>query len=135
MTVLVFGRRDVEAGIVVRGGYALVSITDADKPPARLRNASGPRGVLRLAFDDAEPPGPRVLMTAEQAVEIVAFAREHLAAGVGFLVVHCEQGASRSPAVAAALVEGLGLGAGEDFDAWYNVNRYVRQLVVAACGG
>ena len=135
MRMITCARRDVERGIVIRGGYALVSITDADKPPAKLRNESGPRGVLRLPFDDAEPRSRRVLMTVEQAAAVVAFAREHLAAGVEFLVVHCEQGASRSPAVAAALSEGLGLECEEDFDGWYNVNRHVRSLVLAACRG
>ena len=135
MRVMTCGRREVERGVVVRGSYALISITDADKPPAKLRNEGGPRGVLRLAFNDAEPPGPRVLMTNEQAAEVVAFARGHLAAGVDYLLVHCEQGASRSPAVAAALCEGLGLAGEEDFDAWYAVNGHVRRLVLAACRG
>ena len=84
ITVLTGGRRDVERGLVVRGSDALVSITDSDKPPAKLRNESGPRGVLRLAFDDAEPPSRRALMTGEQAAAVVAFARERLAADGGY---------------------------------------------------
>ena len=133
MTVQTCGRDEVECGLVVRGTWALVSIHDADRPPARLRNPASPRGVLRLAFDDTEPPTDRVLMAPGQAAEVVAFAREQLVAGTAYLVVHCEQGASRSPAVAAALVEGLGLEPAEDFDGWYNVNRHVRSLVLAAC--
>ena len=57
-----------------------------------------------------------MLITPEQAAEVVAFARRFMSEGVQYLVVHCEQGACRSPAVSAALVEGLGLDPAEDFD-------------------
>ncbi len=129
MTIQTCGREEIERGLVIRGTWALISITDSDRPRATLRNPASPRGVLRLAFDDAEPPSGRVLMTPGQADGIVAFARRMMCDGVQYLVIHCEQGASRSP----ALVEGLGLDGAEDFDGWYSVNRLVRRLVLAAC--
>ncbi len=66
------------------------------------------RGVLHLAFHDAEPtqtmqlPPDIAAMTEAQAREIQQFVDRHKA-GVGAFVVHCHQGMSRSPAVAAAL--------------------------------
>jgi predicted protein tyrosine phosphatase len=99
---------------------------------------SGLRDVLYLAFDDAEPttnltlPPDITLMTAEQAKEIWQFVRQW-EAKVGAVVVHCEQGMSRSPAVAAALCKSYG-GDEACFFRGYLPNRYVYRLMLSSRG-
>ncbi len=53
--------------------------------------------------------------------------RDHINA----LVVHCEQGMSRSPAVAAAVAQAFGYDTTR-YDRDYQPNAYVRQLVCGA---
>ena len=133
MKFIVADRQSVESGLLVRSAYVLISIRDPDKGPVRVPKQSGLRAVLSLAFHDAEPtakmplPVGIKLMTEEQAKEIWLFARLH-AADVGTIVVHCEQGMSRSPAVAAALCRGLG---GDDRRFWreYQPNRYIHDMM------
>ena len=50
---------------------------------------------------------------------------------MGTIVVQCEQGMSRSPAVAAAICKGMG---GDDQRFWrnYSPNRYVYEVVLGA---
>lgn len=113
--------------------YVVISVHDPDKPPARVRRQPALRAVLVLSFDDAEEipgtaePGEITLMSEDQARRIVAFVLKH-EAGIGTVVVHCEQGMSRSPAIAAALCRGLG---GDDAPFWsdYSPNRLVFRLL------
>lgn len=108
----VYDRRSVERGIVIREAYVLISIRDPDKPSVSHRRPSGLRDVLSLAFHDAEPavginlPKSVQLMQAEDAVKIWEFVQQHCK-HIGAIVCHCEQGMSRSPAVAWALAEAL----------------------------
>ena len=69
-------------------------------------------------------------MSPDQAAQIWRFVREH-EGQVGTIVVHCEQGMSRSPAVAAALCKAKG---GDDARFWRQnqPNPYVYQLVLNA---
>lgn len=113
MDFIVTDRRTIEQGIVVRSAYVVISIRDPGRQKARLRQTSGLRDSLFLAFHDAEsadglvlPPSIR-LMTASDAERIWRFVQEHLG-NIGTIVCHCEQGMSRSPAVAIALAEALG---------------------------
>lgn len=130
-------RDGIEAGIPVSTPYIVISIRDPHQPKARVRKQSGLCGVLHLAFHDAEPiatmvlPKTIVFMSAKQAKRIWAFVHEH-EAQVGTIVVNCQQGVSRSPAVAAALCKAMG---GNDRMFWdeFNPNRYVYQLVLDAC--
>lgn len=134
MKFVVSDRQSIEEGILVRSSYVVISIHDPDKRRPRIPKQAGLRDVLTLAFDDAEPiagitlPDHVALMTAAQAGDIVAFFRKHVET-VGAVVVHCEQGMSRSPAVAAALCRCHG----ED-DAFffrnYQPNRHVYDLVL-----
>ena len=81
---------------------------DSDAARARVPKVAGLRGVLHLAFDDAEPtgsfqlPADIKLMTQHQTRRIWRFVRYHREQ-VGAFVVQCHQGMSRSPAVAAAI--------------------------------
>ena len=108
----VYDRRSVERGIIVREAYLLISIRDPDKPCVHYRRPAGLRAVLSLAFHDAEPdrgaknPQGIQLMQAEDAAKIWEFVSQHRDS-VGAIVCHCEQGMSRSPAVAWALAEAL----------------------------
>jgi predicted protein tyrosine phosphatase len=133
MQFIVEGRQGVERGIVVRVPYIVISIHDPGKRPARIRRTAGLRGILYLSFHDAEPttsmrlPDSIKLMTAADAERIWGFVQEHLPE-IGAIVCHCEQGMSRSPAVAAALAEALG----EDpapIERWTQPNQTVYQLL------
>ncbi len=136
MEFIVSDRRSVERGVLVRSAYALISIRDPDKPPVRVPQQSGLRAVLSLAFHDAEPaanlrlPEGIALMSDAQAKEIWNFVRQWQDQ-VGAFVVHCEQGMSRSPAVAAAICRCMG-GYERKFWEEYQPNQHVYTLVVAA---
>ena len=108
MKIIVTDRESIERGIIVRSSYVVISIRDPEKPKAKVKKQSGLRDVLYLAFHDAEPaagtilPSSIVLMTPAQAADIWKFV-EKWQNNVGTVVVHCEQGMSRSPAVAVAI--------------------------------
>lgn len=108
----VASRAEVEAGLGLGARDVLVSVLDPEVRALVLPDA--PRAVLRLRFHDTrrrfdEPDLPRDVapLTLEQARAIRRFVEEHVA-DVDAITVHCHQGMSRSPAVAAAIAEGLG---------------------------
>ena len=135
MELLVTDRESIEHGFLVRSAYALISIRDPGTRRARIPKSTALRGVLHLAFHDAEPaqnmtlPAQVELMTEAQAREIWRFV-DRYRAEVGAFVVHCHQGMSRSPAVAAAVAAYLGL---DDRQFWRNYapNLHVHQLLRA----
>ena len=135
MQLIVVGRNEIERGIVVRTPYVVISIVDPQSRPARLRRSAGFRDELSLRFHDAEPsedlplPSEVVLMTQDQAKAIWDFVLRYRDR-VGTIVVHCEQGMSRSPAVAAAICKALG-GNEEPFFRKYAPNQYVYELLLA----
>jgi len=98
-------------------GQALISIMDhkrdaLDRFPAER--------VLRLAFDDAvDTSFWQNLITMEQAEAIRDFVLAYQDR-IDILIVHCTEGVSRSAAVAAGIVAGLG---GDDEEIW-NCGRY-----------
>ena len=134
MEFIVTSRDDIECGVLVRSAYVIISIRDPQLPKARIRNQTGLRDVLCLAFDDAEPVASSKLptsikpMTGEQAKQIWEFVRKW-EGKVGTIVVHCEQGMSRSPAVAAALCRHYGGDEGYFFQ-HHQPNLYVRRLMI-----
>ncbi len=134
MEFIVRDRELVEAGITVRSSYVLISIRDPDKRKVRIPKQVGRRDVLRLAFHDAEPadnfalPENITLMTEDHARLVWSFVTKW-EKEVGTVVVHCEQGMSRSPAVAAALCRGMG-GDESWFFKEYVPNRYVYRLML-----
>lgn len=113
----------------------MISISDPGSPTPRVRRPSACLGVLHLSFHDAEPraglPTGIVLLSTEQARAIRAFVEEHAEAGA--LLVHCEQGSSRSPAVAAAVCKAQGGDPARFFED-YVPNQFVYETVLAAFG-
>jgi predicted protein tyrosine phosphatase len=134
--IVVTDRESIERGVLVRSSYVVVSIHDPDKPPPRVRRQSGFRDVLQLAFHDAEPvpssplPAGVRAMSREDAAAIWAFLSA-LGGDAGCVVVHCEQGMSRSPAVAAAIARAWRL---DESRIWrnYQPNRHVFELMCRA---
>ena len=129
MQFIVASRQEIVQGVAVREPFAVISITDPGTPRPRIRKPVLFRGALFLKFHDAEDVHPDiVLMTPQQARRIWRFVLDQLP-NVGAFVVHCEQGASRSPAVAAAICKTLG---GDDsrFFQEYVPNRYVYDLLL-----
>jgi predicted protein tyrosine phosphatase len=133
MQILVTDRQSIVAGFLVRSTYALISIRDPGTRRARGTKSTALRPVLHLAFHDAEPahtlpvPAGIKVITAAQARQIWKFVDRHKAQ-VGAFVVHCHQGMSRSPAVAAALAVYLGLDE-RPILRQYQPNRHVYDLM------
>lgn len=125
---------EIKRGIVVRTPYIVISISDPGTRRPRVRRPTALRDVLYVQFHDMEPDdglGPRaglVPMTRDNARAIWDFVlryRDH----VETIVVHCEQGMSRSPAVAAAICRALGGDDGQFFQQ-YSPNQYVYGLLL-----
>jgi len=136
MNIFVYSREEIEAGIIVRSDYVVISVGDPDKPRPKVKKQSGLRDVLFLAFHDAEPsasldiPADIRLMSAEDAAQIRDFVHKHKAT-IGAIVIHCEQGMSRSPAIAAAISQALDLDS-RRFLRDYTPNQHVYHTVLDA---
>lgn len=134
MELIVTDRASIEAGIVVHGRYVVISIHDPDKPRPRISKRAGLVDILYLAFHDAEPtirfeiPSHIQLMTSDHAREIWSFVQRYQD-HVDAIVCHCEQGMSRSPAVAAGLAQMLGEN-NERFFLEYQPNQFVCRLMM-----
>lgn len=132
--VIVTDRETIERGLVVRSSYVVISIRDHGTPKARIPKPTAMRGVLHLAFHDAEPtdnfklPPDVKAMTRRQSCQVWEFVAKH-AGEVGAIVVHCHQGMSRSPAIAAAIAHDLGLDP-EPFFLRHMPNKYVYELML-----
>ena len=114
MEIRVCGREEIERGLLVRTDYVVISIRDPGRPRAKVKPQCGLRDTLFLAFHDVAPSAgfelaPEIQpITAAQADQICIFVRCH-ESDVGTIVGHCERGMSRSPAVAAAISDAMGL--------------------------
>lgn len=89
--------------------HVIISITTTADDRAKLPTSAACRGVLRLVFPDFDEPAPNTpsaLAGAEHARAIWDFIEQHLE-GLERVVLHCDAGVSRSPAVAAALAKCL----------------------------
>jgi predicted protein tyrosine phosphatase len=138
MKIIVTDRQSIESGTVVRTPYIVISIRDPGTSKPRIPRTSGLKEVLHVAFHDAEPvagfrtPSKIVLMKPAHAMAIWKLVERHKDA-IGSIVCHCEQGMSRSPAVALALAEALG-SSGKHIRANYQPNKYVYDLMRTATG-
>lgn len=87
--------------------------------------------MLRLSFADIDRPSAgAVMFGAEHARAICAFVSEHRSS-IECVVVHCDAGFSRSPAVAAALARCLGQDDAEFFRR-YHPNMHVYRTLIDA---
>lgn len=133
LDVIVSDRETIEAGVDVRKRYVVISVRDPGSRKPRVRRQEGLLDVLFLAFDDAEPsrhfelPPSIRLMTPKDAKEIWDFLELHRERAEA-VVVHCEQGMSRSPAIAAAVAEKFGL---DPTAFWreHQPNRFVHEML------
>jgi predicted protein tyrosine phosphatase len=114
MQISVSNRADIQAGIALDVPYIVISIHDPDTPPAAIPPDLHRQAVLTQSFHDctdgisiAKQPDVKP-MTADHAVAIRDFILLHKP-HIDAIVVHCEQGFSRSPGIAAAIAESLGL--------------------------
>ncbi len=115
--------------------HMIISVTSALDDVARFPIPSTCVGVLRLAFADLIPSGVdastrSLLFTPAQAEQIWSFVDRHRA-NVERIVVHCDAGHSRSPAIAAALARAFGL-EHENYFRQYEPNQHVYDTMVAA---
>jgi predicted protein tyrosine phosphatase len=134
MEFIITDREGIEKGVLVRSSYVVISIHDPNTQPPYVPEQPGLIDKLVLVFDDAEEvpdnplPAQITLMSREQAEQVHRFFEKHREE-VQTVVVHCEGGVSRSPAVAAALCRALG---GDDELFWqeYQPNRHVYRLLL-----
>ena len=110
MDFFVYSRSAIEAVSPHDVPHVIISITSSAADVARLRTNEACRGVLRLSFLDADVPSDlhaeAELFSREQAARIWDFVLQHRTE-VERLIVHCDAGMSRSPAVAAAISKAL----------------------------
>jgi predicted protein tyrosine phosphatase len=121
MRILVFNRADVQK-VRITGRHAYISLADSDQEPAALPHSEECADILRMFFDD-------VLDHGDQGRPITAFGPEHARQILDFwasvrdridtLVIHCNGGQCRSPAIAAA-IERIETG---DDERWFRSKR------------
>ena len=131
MEIFVYSRAAIETVAPHEVPHVVISITSASSDVARVLRSPSCRAVLRLVFADIESPVPDVDIFDEQlARRIWGFVREHQP-HIERILVHCDAGRSRSPAVAAALSRVL-LGDDAEYFRRYEPNRLVYRLMLEA---
>jgi predicted protein tyrosine phosphatase len=105
---LVLGREEIK-NFTFENSYLVISITDPQNSDAEIIQSPNLVDIIRLKFDDIGKPkkfqfenSTDILMNSEQAKQILEFVKKNLSK-VELIVCQCEQGMSRSPAIAAAL--------------------------------
>ena len=132
IAIQVLSRRDVKH-LAPGVPHIVISIADAAGIHPALADDPARRGVLRAAFDDVVPTrrettGSKRAMSPHDARAIREFVEAYLE-DVELIVVHCEAGMCRSPAVAAALWRWLEGGRGPFFDT-FRPNAHVYRTMV-----
>lgn len=138
MRVFVYSRPAIEAIAPRDVPHVIISITTAVDDLAKLRTNENCRGVLRLSFVDQDvvlPEFPdRILFGEEQAREVWRFIDEHRD-HIDELLLHCDAGQSRSPAVAAAIARDATGDDNEYFRRYRPNMRVYRTLLEARANG
>ncbi len=132
MEMFVYSRAAIERVPPHDVPHVIISITSSRSDRARLPPSEHCRGVLRLTFLDADQAvdghAEEDLFSAEQADQIWDFVLGQRGA-IARVVVHCDAGVSRSPAVAAALAKTL-TGSDAQFFARYRPNMRVYRTLM-----
>jgi len=129
MEFFVYSRRAIEALAAHEVPYVVISITTTLDDHARLPASERCIAVLRLTFADIDRPfDGAVMFGPEHARAICEFITEHRDA-IERVLVHCDAGFSRSPAVAAAIAKCLGEDDTEFFRR-YQPNMHVYQTLL-----
>ncbi|MEA2746105.1 MAG: hypothetical protein QOI41_248 [Myxococcales bacterium] len=128
-----YSRSALDAGRPHEVPHILISITSSADDVARVRNNSACLGILRLSFADAETASDRYaerdLFSREHATKIWSFVLQHRL-DVERIVVHCDAGVSRSPAVGAALARVFNGSDAEFFAGRYRPNMRVYRMLL-----
>lgn len=103
---------------------AIISISTPGHSPAKLYDVPA----LHLVFHDLDSPYHKVpLFNEEQASQIWTFVSS--LKDIELLIIHCDAGISRSPAVAAAIAFSRGENPGNYFNR-YLPNRWVYRVML-----
>lgn len=133
MDLYVYSRQGLDAAAPHEVPHIVVSITSSPDDVASLRKNHLRVGVLRLAFPDVEVASEAheegVLFSREQAIQVWSFVQEHRSK-VERIIVHCDAGKSRSPAVAAAVARVLNGDDAEFFGGRYRPNMRVYRILL-----
>jgi len=117
MLFRILNRQEAEADLRCAKPHRVISISSSTGKPARVAQNEKTMGVLPLVFDDLDAePGPSyvavygepILFSSEHAGRIKQFIPVPEAMDCEVIIVHCDAGHSRSPAVAAALAKWMG---------------------------
>ena len=129
MQFFVYSRRAIEALAAHDVPYVVISITTTAADQASVPASELCRGILRVSFADIDRPlSGAVIFDVDHARAICAFITKHRAS-IERIVVHCDAGFSRSPAVAAAIAKCLGEDDAEFFRR-YQPNMHVYQTLL-----
>lgn len=117
MNIIVTNRPTIQHPGVLQGmdNHIIISVTMPTTPLAGIHETDKTLGILRLTFNDIYPMnipewkvkelfGEPILFSQEMADSICDFVEKHKD-NVSTIIVHCEAGHSRSPAIAAALCQ------------------------------
>jgi predicted protein tyrosine phosphatase len=133
MEIFVYSRHALEAARPHEVPHVIISITSSPDDVAYLRANETCRDVLRLSFPDAEAPSDRFreedLFSPAHAAQIWNFVQQHRSR-VERIVVHCDAGVSRSPAVGAAIARALNGDDAEFFGGRYTPNMRVYRTLL-----
>ena len=138
MEIHVTNRYGIEGGYELKVPYIVISIHSPGLPQGKVPLLPKCLGVLTLCFSDCTSNAPKRSdikpFTRRHAQKIRRFVESHK--GAKGIIVHCEAGRSRSPAVAAALAECFGQDSSHFFYN-YNPNQHVYEIMrhVAPRGG
>lgn len=117
-----FTSREIAEEMMPSPDVGIISISDPDSRIVALRPGWG--AVLRLRFHDLTHQWQNyVLMSADQAIDVLEWLHEHETRLSG-IVVHCEAGISRSAAVAKFLCERYSLPVDEGDVRFHNTHVY-----------
>lgn len=132
MRFFVYSRGAIEGVAPHEVPHVIISITTTPDDQARLPEGETCRGVLRLSFLDADRPSDSqpesMLFSDAHADAIWDFVLGHRP-HIERVVVHCDAGFSRSPAVAAALSKVL-LGDDQELFRRYRPNMRVYRTLL-----